>query len=80
MRADCWSYDGDLEELRGPDGGVIGRVEPASGPLAAAAPALLEACEAAILALESKDPWQLAGPALFLLREAVMAARNTNNE
>jgi hypothetical protein len=38
-----WSYVVTSEEVRDPQGACIGRFEPDSGPLAAAAPALLEA-------------------------------------
>lgn len=38
-----WRYDHTSEEVRGPDGSAIGRFEPASGSLAAAAPDMLEA-------------------------------------
>lgn len=42
-----WTYDIESEEIRD-SRGVIGRVEPASGPLAATAPEILAACEAVI--------------------------------
>ena len=47
-----WLYDTDTEELRDASGSCIGHIEPASGPLAAAAPDLLEACKLCAQALK----------------------------
>ena len=43
-----WRYVLDDESIRDERDNVIGHVEPASGPLAAAAPGLLAACMAAL--------------------------------
>lgn len=54
-----WRYDPETEEIITAGGDVIGRMEPASGPLAARAPALLielERLEQVVARLENFDP------------------------
>jgi hypothetical protein len=43
-----WSYDAESERLRDANGEPIGVMEPASGPLAAAAPLMLDALRRAL--------------------------------
>jgi len=47
-----WTYDLSTEEIVAANG-TIGRCEPASGPLMAAAPDLLDACKLAVDRLDS---------------------------
>ncbi|MCX7428797.1 MAG: hypothetical protein NTW96_24620 [Planctomycetia bacterium] len=50
-----WQYDTESEELRSESGSCIGRIEPESGPLAAAAPVLLAACKALLLEIGCEE-------------------------
>jgi len=59
-----WTYDASLEVILDAQGKMIGRMEPASGPLAAAAPELL------ILANEILNPIMTHGELTRAARKA----------